>query len=158
MTAPRRLSGLSTPFLKFVFAPIWILGFGAGVTISWLDPQGLVAANPGEASARWWMTALFLAGTTFLYWSGVSAKRVHISETGLIVSNFLVAETVPFSDIAEVSQFTWAHPRMVTVRFTRPTRFGDSIRFLPRFALWSIPLADDAVVSELSALSRRGPP
>ena len=154
MTAQRGISGLLTPFLKFVFAPIWIVGFGAGVTLMWLDPQGLVAVDPNAASERWWMTTLFVVGATLLYWSGVSAKRVLLTDSGLRISNFFVAETIPFADIAEVSQFTWSHPKMITVRFTRGTRFGDSIRFHPRSRFPSFPFREDDVVGELRALSR----
>jgi hypothetical protein len=154
MPPPRRLSSLVTPFVKFLFAPIWILGFGAGVALMWLDPQGLVSADPGGGTTRVWMTLGFLIGTGFLYWSAISAVRVVLRGDGLLVSNLFVTETIPFADIAEVDQFTWAQPRMITVRFTRRTRLGGSIRFQPRMSLSSIPLGYDDVVGELRALSR----
>jgi len=153
MLVHRTLSAWSTLFLKLIFGPLWVLGFGGGVLMMWIDPQGLVAAGGNEG--RWEMTATFALGAAFFWWCGLSLKKVAITSDGLRISNYVVSQTVPFTDIAEVTQFTWAHPRVVTIRFTPPTRFGAAIRYLPR-TWFTLPFeGEDHEVAELRKLSQR---
>jgi hypothetical protein len=145
--------------LGILFVSIWVLGFGAGVALMWIDPQGLQVNDPVALSTKLWMTGAFVAGLYLFWWMGVPAKRVEITPAGLRISSLWRKEVVPFEDIEDVDQFTWAHPRMITIRFRRSTRFGRSVRYRPRawFGLAFID-GEDAEVVEIRDRSMRARP
>ena len=155
MPEARRISSHFTLFLKFVFAPVLMLAFGAGIVLTWWDPQGLIAASPGGSSGNWSSTAVFVVALVSLYWAGLSLKRVTLTDEGLEVSNYFRTERIPFSAISGVSQLTYLHPRIVTVGFKARTRFGRRIRYLPTARWASSPFALGVEDVEVTTIRRR---
>lgn len=152
----RTLSAPSTPFLKFVLAPGWILGFGYGTYDLWMRPSEVVfngvkgAATSGD---QWVFLVAFFAGASLMLFTCIPLKRVILTPTGLRVSNYFTDISVGLSAIEDVRQHRWLGGRAITLALRSSTDLGDTIRFLPatrsRLAFWR----DDELVDELRHLA-----
>ncbi len=151
----RTLSSAWTFYAKFVFPPIWILGFGIGTILLWSG--GLNDGNPALPPPQ--MKLAFLAvlvlGTAFILWTSAGLKRVRMDERQLYVSNFVREIQVPFNEIIDVRQNRWLKSRPITVQFRDATAFGGQATFMPkwRFQLF---LRTDPIVGELRQLAGLG--
>jgi hypothetical protein len=159
VSATSGVPGVIGSVVMLAFATVWILIFGGGVVLMWIDPQGLRAADPIPLSEMIGFTGVFLAGLGLMRWMGIPFRQVVMTAEGLRIAGLGRSELVAYADVADVDQFTWAHPRMVTIRFSRPTPFGRTIRFRPR-AWFAIPVIDgeDWDVVEIRDRSMRARP
>ncbi len=148
----RTLSSAWTFCAKFVFPPMWILGFGAGTILLWSG--GLSDGNPVLPPPQMKLVFLgvWLLGTAFILWTSVALKRVRIDERQLHVSNYFREIQVPFGEITDVRQNRWLKSRPITVYFRDATEFGGKATFMPkwRFQLF---LRTDPIVGELKQLA-----
>lgn len=152
------LGAIGTVF-ALSFEAVWVLGFGGAVVVMWIDPQGAGSMSLAE---KFGMTAAFVAGIGLGWWMGIPPKRVALTPDGLRISSLWRSELVPFTDITGVDQFTWGHPRMVTLSFSRPTVFGRAVRYRPRgeglFAFVGMGVEDADVVEIRHRVLRARPP
>ncbi len=77
------ISSASTFWMKFVFPPLWIAGFGFGAFILWF---GFARGKLGElppVGLKYAFAILWVAGTTFLLWIALRIKRIQIDEANL---------------------------------------------------------------------------
>ncbi len=58
-------------------------------------------------------------------------KRVWIDDKALIVSDYRKETRIDLSEIKSVEATRFTKPDRVCIRFSRPTKFGDSIVFFP---------------------------
>jgi len=109
-----------TFFWKYVFSIIWLVGFCAGTIGAFLTlgTEGL----------------FFLVGLIFgfalIYYGCLRAKKVHIDDKYLYVSNFVKSTRIPLVDIKKVSDNIMFSPRPVFVEFKSDTEFGTEIMFI----------------------------
>jgi len=156
----RTISIRSTPLLKFVLAPIWLVGAAYAIWILWARPESVLDDyQPGAMTAlQLILLALLAASLVVLFVFVVPLKRVRLAPDGLLVSNFLKDAVIPFSAIASVRQYSLPTFRLVTLRLRDETAFGRRVVFLPavpvRTAFWRKDYGDeDELVRELRALA-----
>ncbi len=138
---PEDLSSNWTFFYKFLFAPLWIGGFGMG-TLTLVISSSSSATGPmsPESSGAIFLFFIFLAVSAYLYWTCIRLKSVRMDSTFLYVSNYRKEIKIPLTHIVRVSEWWLDNTHPVFVYFSRPTDFGDSIVFMPKFrwfSLWS---------------------
>lgn len=77
---------------------------------------------------------LFSAGIPFLAIRIWGWKNVYAYETFLEIRSRSRSVQIPYSQIQDVEESRWdSHLRVTTIRFTKGSDFGDSIRYLPYF-------------------------
>jgi hypothetical protein len=146
----RTLSSMQTFVMKVVFPAIWITGFGAGTILLFLAGPTVHGKNggPPPPQMKWLFLGVWLAGSTFIYWSCIRLKRVRMSDTTLYISNYLEEIEVSLVDVADVRENRWVNIHPVTIEFRRETPFGEHVVFMPKarfFGGWS----SHPVVAEL---------
>jgi hypothetical protein len=147
---PRLLSSRQTFWLKFVFPPLWVGGFGAGTLAFWMDRM-----SPAPPSAvKWVFLGAWLGGSALIWWTCCRLKRVRVDEAYLHVSNFRTEVRIPLAALARISESRWVNPNVVTLEFRNPTPFGQRIAFIPK-ARWVGWFDSHPVVAELRELSAR---
>lgn len=114
-----------TFFCKFIFPPLWVLGFGVGA-LTELTHKG-----------NTFIVLMWLTGTTFLLLTWGRLKKVSLSPftSKLYISNFLREIEVPFDDVEKIFEIRMA-PELIKIRFKTKTRFGRSILFMPKYRFW----------------------
>lgn len=150
--APPALARLSAPYTfiyKYVFPPVWLVMMGIVVARFWIEPDTfsdypyealpapfewlfstpLMRWLSDPAKAKWVFTGLYCVGV-LLMWMSFGLKRVDLTADGLIVSNYRIADTIAFHDIAEVRELKWLQPRSILLVLRTPCRFGTRVRFL----------------------------
>lgn len=148
----KTLSSVQTFFMKMLFPPVWILGFGFVTLNLWLgDMQGKTGALPSDAM-RWKFLGAWIIGTGFILWACTGLKRVRADSDNLYVSNYFREISVPLVMITDVTENRWVSIHPVMVHFRSVTTFGQKITFMPRidfFGLWR----SHPVVAELKHLA-----
>lgn len=139
----RRVSSAWTFFYKYVFATIWIAGFGLGVA-------GMFAVSE---PARWLFLMLWLGGSLFLWVTCVRLKYVEMWDDKLFISNLFRDARVPLSEIQDVRQNRLINTRLITIRFRNKTPFGWAITFMPPLSLRLF--SEDPLVASLRAAGTR---
>jgi len=119
-----RLSSLQTFGSKFILPPVWCSAYGL-----------VVLKSINAANLKTWMAmfVIWIAGTGFMYWSGVRLKKISIEDQYLHVSNYLTEIVVPFSFIGDVTSHKWLNHNLATIHFKSATEFGDRIIFMPPY-------------------------
>jgi len=124
-----RISSRLTFVWKFIFLPVWIVGFGIGALGLWLDMGQGNGHLPSVEKKREILVA-WIGGVTFLLWSCAGLKKVRMDSTHLYISNFRTEISVPLIDIVDITYHRWLNLPAV-IHFRTPTVFGPSIKFLP---------------------------
>lgn len=152
----RTLSTVGTALYKFIFAPVWIMGFGWGTYDMWVHPETVEFNGVKGAITRndqWLFLAAFVLGTVMVLYFTLPLKRVILTSQGLKVSNYRDEILIPFTAIEAVEQSHWLRARAITVHLRTDTSFGQHITFMPatrtRLAFWR----DDEIVAELRQLA-----
>ena len=112
-----------TLFWKIIFPAFWLGGFGLGTVVLffadfWMGPPMLFG---------------FLIGLALFYFGTMKAKKVHIDDNYLYVSNFRKHDRIPLRHVKSVSDFVLLSPRPIFVEFKVETNFGKEIMFLGYF-------------------------
>jgi hypothetical protein len=147
----RTISSVQTFFVKCVFAPVWVAGFGVGTLAVFTLPL-----HPGAPPlpVRFLFLAAWLFGSSFMWKTLAVLKRVRMDDRTLYVSNFRTEVAVPLVAVTAVRENKWLNYHPVTIEFETDTPFGRSITFMPtaRFAaLWK----SHPIVRELRDAARR---
>jgi hypothetical protein len=93
--------------------------------------------NPPPIELAW--IAVIVAIGSFVIFSMMSfpLKSIWLDGDAIRVSNGWQAENIPLANVARVWSWRGRNPpQRVSVSFRRLTQFGDSIIFVPRFALF----------------------
>jgi len=144
----KRLSSLWTYFYKKVFPSIWITGFGLGTVALWF---GIFKDNKGQPpppDIKWTFLLAWIVGTVFLLWYSRRLKSVWLEGDRLIVTDYQSEENIPLQQIKEVIETRLWNPKLIKIRFRRPTRWGDQIVFIAPMSL-KITLVNHPIVIEL---------
>jgi len=129
----RPLSSGATFFLKFIFSGIF-LSCSVWLIIYWVIE--LVCFPRGLPLGALVFTVVWVAATTaFCYHLTIPLKQVSFDAQNLYVSNYLHWITIPLSEINRVHQIRFFNVQPVIVQLTAPTRFGDTIKFVPQTSL-----------------------
>ena len=86
----KRLSSAQTFFVKVVFPAIWITGFGLGTLVLFLAGDSFHGRNgePPPPGMRFLFLAVWLLGSSFIYWSCLRLKRIDMDEHSLFLGNY----------------------------------------------------------------------
>jgi hypothetical protein len=96
----------------------------------------------------------------FMVWD--LADKVYDCGDHLLVSRHGEEESVPFSNIMNVSAAFMMNPPRITLRLVQPGKFGDEIAFSPAASLHLNPFAKNPIVEDLivrvdqARVARRG--
>ena len=127
----RRVSSSATHFYQFVFAPIWIIGFGSGAILVLynpnVDPAYLKVAFPIV-----WVIGSVFCLTVFRY------AIVDISESHHRITRLWKTQDIPWTSVSGIGGSKLIEPATVSIHFKLPTQFGRSISFLPNEPLFPI--------------------
>jgi hypothetical protein len=88
----------------------------------WLKQASTVSRLTEECL---WVCGLILFWKTY-----GSLKRVVAEKDGLRVSDCFREEVVPYSTVASIAEWRWWSPRITSVKFRRPSRFGSGVLFV----------------------------
>src|SRR5215207_347830 len=143
----RNLSSSLTVYFKVLLPCLWITTLGVGVIGAFLGNDPRAAAAPPS----FFLLAVWILGTAFLYWFCVRLKSVSIDGEFLYVPNYLKGIAIPLSNIYFVRENKWLNIHPVTIHLRTPSKFGNKITFMPKTRLF--PLFDShPVVKELKSL------
>ena len=109
-------------FLKFIFAPLWIVGVGI-----------LAIMRIPTAWGDWFLPFFWLVTTPLIYSMYGRIKKVEIDQSYLYLSDFRRSIQVPWSSVAGIVETKWLNFRPIWVRFNEPTQFGKEIVFIPYY-------------------------
>jgi hypothetical protein len=148
------ISSGMTFFYKFLFPIIWILGFGAGTILTFLNKE--------TAEVKWEFLFAWLCGSFFILWFSKDLKtvRVDIDSRILDVSNFFRHISIPFSSVDSIKDNKFINPETISIFLKIDTQFGQKIKFIPSLSRRFFKFAffkDHPVVSELKELIKGKP-
>jgi hypothetical protein len=109
-------------FLKFVFAPLWIIGVGV-----------LAIMRVPTIFGDWFLPIFWLVTTPLIYSIYGRIKKVEIDQDFLYLSDFRRSFQVPWSAVSAVVENKWLNFRPIWIRFKQPTQFGNEILFIPYY-------------------------
>lgn len=145
-TAQRRLSSRLSFFYKYVFAPVWITGFGAGTIAVLLKGDSFRSLPARLPFAFFWF-----AGTLFIYWACARLKSVSLSGSELLVSNYFDTVRIALADVSDISATRMLSPEhiRVTAKTTGSKRY--QFIFMPPIRL-SLGFTEHPLASELRSM------
>jgi len=157
MTGIRTISSRMTFFFKYIFAPIWIFGFGAGTLALFMGEAQTASGGPPSLGDQLFFAAVWVVGTISIILIVRPLKRVRLDDEALLISNYRREIRVPLSQIAEIKQNVWLNTRPVTIIFRGETEFGRRVQFIPpskmgRWKFWN----EDPIVVELRERGKGG--
>lgn len=97
------------------------------------------------------MPIFFLVFTLWLAW-GLKWVAIDAPNDQLYVSNYRKEIAIPFSEIADVTEFILSDPRRITVRLRNETGFGKKIVFLGTYRFGGWLAGSHPIVKELREL------
>jgi len=118
-----RLSSKSTFFGKYIWAPIWILGYWPiAIACAWnrLDWQGTIM-----------LFIPWLIMSIYFYYTLIRIKKVILSGSKFIVSNYRKEITIDISDIDSVGGSIFLNPELIWLNLKKDSEFGKKIVFAP---------------------------
>ncbi len=98
-----------------------------------------------------WFTALYvvwsLCLTSMLFWMGSKLKAVSMDQSSLYVEEGSAEISIPFSDVAKVSQLNWIKPYPVVISLRDGHPYGKKVMFVPPmegfFGAWKHPIVEE---------------
>ena len=145
----KTISSAQTLYFKLL-PVVWSSGFALATLGFWLGAfRGKDNELPPEGM-KYLFTAAWVAGTAFL-WSCTGLKRVRIDATQLYVSNYVEEISIPFTNVADVTENRWINIHPITIHLKSTTLFGDKITFMPKSRLFG--WTTDPAVRELKKLA-----
>lgn len=102
-----------------------------------------------------WFFPLVIAAVVLTLIGFWPIKRVLIDENSrrLYVSNYRREIAIPFSEIADVTEFKLSDPRRITIHLRNETEFGKKIIFLGTYRFAGVWAGPHPVVKELQDLA-----
>lgn len=147
----RRISSLLTFPHKFLLPALFAVGFldvliwGARPNITHPDFAPLVVG--------YLMPILF---EVISVWHGWRLKRVLIDQANqrLYVSNYRREISIPFSEIANVTEFFFSDPKRITIHLHNESEFGKKIVFLATYRFGGWLSGRHPIVNELQQMAQ----
>jgi hypothetical protein len=151
----RVLSSGSTFMWKFFLPIFWISIFGfftfMALTGRLVDSQGI----PAPFEMKYHMLAVLIAGSLFILWGLAGLKRIRVDDHSIYISNYLKETSVPLGAIADITEYWWFSPPLISIHFRYETGLGNKITFTPEqrrpFLSWG---AAHPTVVELRRLAK----
>lgn len=124
------LSGaIVTPLNMFVFPFLWYAFLLTAVVFITLKSGHLPDVRKFGFYGVW-----LGAVTLFVLWQSSRTKRVGIAGGELVVSSYFREERIPFKQVAAVESVWWYWRRLVRIRFSPPSGFGETVYYIPKWA------------------------
>lgn len=147
----RRISSILTFGHKFILPAFFALGL---LNMLIWGPRYL---GPDLENEFIWPYLIVLAFEILTLLMFARVKRVLLDEKGgrLYVSNYRREIAIPFSEIANVTEFRFSDPRRITIHLHQPTEFGQKIVFLATYRFGGWLAGRHPIVDELLTLAAR---
>jgi hypothetical protein len=146
----KAISSRATGFYK-IFPFVWSLGFGQGVIGLFFGAYRDSGGNNPPDLMKWLFLGIWVAVSIVAYCLFASLKVVRVGDDTLRISNFFSEESIPTSEIGNITENCWINIHPVTIHLKRPTKFGNKIRFMPKMRFFNI--GSHPVVGELRAVA-----
>ena len=91
-------------------------------------------------------------GSAFIYWALARLKKVALSGSALVISDFKTEISVHLSNVDRVSGSLFVTPELAWINFREPTEFGNKVIFMPKIR-WFGGFTRHPIVEELRRLS-----
>jgi hypothetical protein len=127
-----------TFFYKFVFPTVTIGILSLITLLMFVDPDGWEGTGPDVRDIRWFLLGIIVVLTGFMYRTLIRLKRVSIAPNEFVITNYLHTIRVPFRDVERASASVMMFPQFIWLHFRRPTKFGNSIVFMPNKQPWAV--------------------
>ncbi|MEP6788942.1 MAG: hypothetical protein ABJB40_10960 [Acidobacteriota bacterium] len=146
----RRISSILTVFYKFILPAIFAIGI-VNVWIIW----GARSLHPKEDIPVWFFYVIpfFLLVTSILSAWRLKWVAIDAANLRLYVSNYRKEIAIPFSEIANVTEFRFSDPRRITIHLPNETEFGKKIVFIGTYRFLGIWAGPHPIVDELQNLA-----
>lgn len=135
-----------TLFHKRIFPVLWfgliVLGFGVA----------MFAAPPRRPPLVFALPLFIMVPIGYLLMRTLVfdlADEVYDCGDHLVVNKGAVSESVPFSNIMNVSATLLVNPPRITLRLIRPGRLGQEISFMPQRPMFYNPFGRNAIADDL---------
>ena len=142
----RTLSSSLTFFNKYIFIVLFSGVFGL-LTIN----KFLSATDTG--TDKYLLLFFWIGITILLYLICGRIKRVQLKGNKLNISNYIKSIEVDLSEIESVSGSILLSPELVWFKLRRPTKFGETIIFMPEVRFSSLGFTRHPMVKKLEKLS-----
>ncbi len=124
------LSGrILTALNKVVFPILWIL-ITVGLPAWVFARRGRVEVDPGFYG----IIVAFALVSVFVYWFTWKVHWVGYSGRELVVADLSKQGRIPFEEIERITAPWYFKGQTVVIRFRRPTVFGQTIYYVPKWA------------------------
>ncbi len=131
------LSSSLTPLMKFVF-PFF---FGFIYLIATVAIASVAFSGEGDGNTIFTILISFLfvlaVGIWALWRFCIHLKKVSLTNTHLVVSNYRQTIQIPLSEMENVGQFLWINPPLITIHLKSPSKFGKKIEFVAYTRYWN---------------------
>lgn len=119
--------------MKLLFPPLWTV----------LSAVPMMTGGGYRASAHPPTMELipflfWCLGMAAMRWMCIPLKRVRRDGINLYISNYFREIRVPLAAVGEVAENRWIDHHPVTIRFRRPTGFGERITFMPKARVFEL--------------------
>jgi hypothetical protein len=154
--AVKVLSSSQTFVMKVVFPVLWISFFGFGTLSAWRGTMQMKGGGQPPPETKWMFLGGWIAGTTFILWTGTGLKRVCVDSKNLYVSNYRREIVIPLTMVGDVTENRWTNINPVTIHLRNDTEFGQKITFMPtsRFFGWWSPHPVVAELEQMASIAR----
>lgn len=139
----RQLSSSLTVVGAFALPALWF---------SILGPATVLILS-SDYKDKWGIVPVWLLVIGFCYWTVWRHKTVVLEKRLLYISDLVHTTTVRVNEIAAVGESVVFPGHPVRIEFKHPTRFGNSITFIPYYHFHVGPFYSHPVVTELRKLA-----
>ena len=136
----RALSNQQTLFAKYVVPFLFIPLVSAAAAAIFLFGDRI--GGPGyelPASVKWLALTGAVLSSALMWWASLKLQFLQMDDRNLYVSNSLIEDAIPLSNVASVHQNRWMKGQPITIEFREPTKFGMEVTFIPKtgwFKFW----------------------
>jgi hypothetical protein len=139
----QRISSSSTGFLKWVFAPGWVLFLGCVISAGWM---GLLDNLPSDGPLVLLTTIWLGLGSFFLWWAG-RLEHVWLAGDLLVVLRAGREVRIPLEAVRAITESRWSRVKTVTVELEPGYIHGEKIIFVPPWQ--PLPFLNHPLVKDL---------
>jgi hypothetical protein len=147
-------SSSMTGFYKFIFAPLWMAGFGLGTFLLFTHPESVTfngVRGGAPAGIEWLFLAAWLGGSAFVLFISWRLAWLRVSDGVLYVTK--VRKEIPVKPgwVRSVKGLG-LRPRVISIKFMDELGRDHTVWVMPAFNWPSGTPADPALLTELQEL------
>jgi|SRR5690242_5973754 hypothetical protein len=147
-------SSSMTGFYKFIFAPLWIVGFGWGTLLFFTHPESVTfngVRGGAPAGTEWVFLACWLGGSAFVLLISWRLAWLRVADGVFYITRLKKEIPVRPAWVRSIKGLG-LRPRVISIRFMDEAGQDHTVWFMPAFNWPSGRLADPDLLTDLQAL------